>query len=328
MKTDQYGRVCDKAGCVVSKVAFVRGLFLLLTLVLGTGCARPAKTSLQTSTRILFGSPCSGNYELYTMRPDGSEVVQITNLETDDREPAWSPDNSQIVFRSNRNEGGTNPEGEFEIFTMQADGSNVRQLTRNGCDDRHPFFSADGKKVYFVSMTAEDKFQLFSIAIESGKLKQVTHLEGGAKMPSTSKDGSWLLFQTDGGPATNNTQEIYKMRPDGSELTRLTNNDAHDKVPQFSPDGTYITFQSKRDGDYEIYRMKADGTEQARLTHVEGKDKRTSWSPDGEKIVFQSTRTGHWEIYTMNPDGSDQKQITSGDCNSHMPKWSGYLTHQ
>ena len=72
--------------------------------------------------------------------------------------------------------------------------------------------------------------------------------------------------------------------------------------------------------------MKADGTEQTRLAEVKGKDKRTSWSPDCKKIVFQSTRSGHWEIYTMNTDGSEQKQITSGDCDSQMPKWSGYLT--
>ena len=46
---------------------------------------------------------------------------------------------------------------------------------------------------------------------------------------------------------------------------------------------------------------------------------------NGKKIAFQSTRTGHWEIYTMNPDGSAQTQITFGDCDPHMPKWSGYL---
>ena len=328
MKIPRYRSARNKTCRIDSKAVFVWRLLLLLTVVLGTGCGRNDKADLQTSTRILFASTCSGNYDIYTMRPDGSEVVQITNLETDDREPDWSPDNSQIVFRSNRNEGGTNPEGEFEIFIMQADGSNVRQLTRNSCDDRHPFYSADGKKVYFVSQTAGDLFQLFSIAVDSGELKQITNMEGGVKMPNRSRDGSWLLFQTDGGPETNHTQEIYKMRLDGSELTRLTNNDAHDKVPQFSPDGTYITFQSKRDGDYEVYRMKADGSEQTRLTHVEGKDKRNSWSPDGKKIVFQSTRTGHWEIYTMNPDGSDQTQITRGDCDSHMPKWSGYLTQE
>jgi len=312
-----------------ARVSLIWGLvggLLLLVVTLSTGCIKTTGASVQTSTKILFASTCSGNYEIYTMSPDGSEVVQITADGTDNREPDWAPNGSQIAFKSTRNEEGTNPEGDFEIFIMQADGSNVRQLTHDSRDDRHPVFSAGGKTVYYVSMTAEGHFQLYSVGVKGGAAKQLTEMVGGVKMPAVSSDGRWLLFQTDGGSETNDTQEIYKMRPDGRELTRLTNNTAHDKVPHFSPDGNYITFQSKRDGDYEVYRMKADGSEQTRLTRVEGKDKRTGWSPDGKRISFQSTRTGHWEIYTMNPDGSDQRQLTSGGCDSHMPKWSGYLT--
>lgn len=309
-------------GKILCPVRCVIGVFLLSGVLAGCTYTGSGAVSKHHYEKIVFANTCSGNYEIYTMNPDGSEVAQITSDGTDNREPDWSPNGSQIVFKSTRNEGKANPEGDFEIFLIQADGSNVRQLTHDSRDDRHPVFSADGKTVYYVSMTAEGQFQLYSVDLECGTAKQLTNMVGGVKMPAVSADGRWLLFQTDGGPETNDTQEIYKMHPDGSELTRLTNNSAHDKVPHFSPDGSYITFQSKRDGDYEVYCMKADGSEQTRLTRVKGKDKRTSWSPDGKKISFQSTRTGHWEIYTMNPDGSDQQQITSGDCDSHMPKWS------
>ncbi len=304
----------------------VIGAFLLGMVLTGCSLIGSGEVSKQCSEKIIFASTCSGNYEIYTMNPDGSQVVQITADGTDNREPDWAPNGSQIAFKSTRNDEGTNPEGDFEIFVMDADGSNVRQLTNDSRDDRHPVFSADGKSIYYVSMTAIGNFQLYFVGVDGGAVKQLTEMVGGVKMPAVSSDGRWLLFQTDGGPETKDTQEIYKMRLDGSELTRLTNNRAHDKVPHFSPDGSYITFQSKRDGDYEVYRMKADGSDQTRLTRVEGKDKRTSWSPDGKKISFQSTRTGHWEIYTMNQDGSEQKQLTSGNCDSHMPKWSGCLT--
>lgn len=273
-------------------------------------------------TRILFVSDCPGHMDLYSMRPDGTGVRRLTTDPAGDREPDWSPDGTQIVFRSNRTNGTGNPEGDFELFLMRADGSDLRQLTRNDFDDRHPTFSPDGKAVYFVSTGGTDTYQLYALDLVTGDTRQLTRMGRDVKMPDCSPDGRWLLFQSEGEADDSHTQEIYRMRTDGTELVRLTSNRANDKVPQFSPDGTSIVFQTDRDGNYELYRMEMDGGRQTRLTHVAGKDKRISWSPDGRKIVFQSTRTGHWQIFTMNSDGSDQVQITFGDCDSNMPRWS------
>lgn len=217
---------------------------------------------MQCYEKIIFASTCCGNYE---MLPDGSEVVQITTDGTDNREPDWSPDGSQITFKSTRKTAGENPGGDFE----KADGSNVRQRTHDSRDERHPVFSVDGKKVYYVSMTAEGQYQWYSVAVNGGAVNQLTEMVGGGKMPAVSSDGRWLLFQTDGGPETNDTRVIYKMRPDGLEQTRLTCVESKEKRTSWSPDGKKIVFQSTRSGHWEIYTMNSDGSEQKHITKGE-----------------------------------------------------------
>ncbi len=83
-------------------------------------------------------------FDLFTIRPDGSDVEMLTDNAYRDIGPAWSPDGSQIAFASNR-------DGDYEIFVMHADGTHVVQLTINAATDVHPTWSADGSRIAFVS---------------------------------------------------------------------------------------------------------------------------------------------------------------------------------
>ena len=79
---------------------------------------------LPGGSRIAFNSSRDGDFEIFVMDADGSNVRQLTNNSFFDAIPSWSPDGTNIVFQSDR-------DGDSEVFVMDADGSNVRQLTHN-----------------------------------------------------------------------------------------------------------------------------------------------------------------------------------------------------
>jgi Tol biopolymer transport system component len=205
-------------------------------------------------TRIVFFSDRDGNYEIYTMNPDGSEQTRLTENPEGDRNPCWSPDGKKIAFVTER-------DGNVKIYIMNSDGSNETRLTENLADDFSPSWSPDGSKIIFGS----------------------------------NRDGN---------------AEIYIMNADGSDQTRLTDEPANDGHPSWSPDGTRIVFHSYRDGNYEIYTMKADGSNPTRLTNEPAKDILPSWSPDGTRIAFVSERDFIHEVYVMDTDGTNTVRLT------------------
>ena len=85
-----------------------------------------------------------GNAEIYVMNPDGSNETNLTNNTDHDEYSAWSPDGTEIAFRSDR-------DGNREIYVMNSDGSNVRRLTNNAARDQDPSWSPDGLRIAFAS---------------------------------------------------------------------------------------------------------------------------------------------------------------------------------
>ncbi|UCE97775.1 MAG: PD40 domain-containing protein, partial [Dehalococcoidia bacterium] len=116
---------------------------ILITLIAipltNCGCA----SNSDTVTQIAFSSNRDGDYDIYTVKSDGSGLLQLTDDSATDMAPDWSPDGKKIAFSSNRS-------GNFEIYTMNTDGSGVKQLTNDGIDKGAPAWSPDGKKIAFM----------------------------------------------------------------------------------------------------------------------------------------------------------------------------------
>ena len=112
---------------------------LLLTVALIAGCGG----SDASGDLIAFNSDRDGDWEIFVMNADGTDVRQLTNND-DDGSPAWSPDGERIAFISTR-------DGDYEIFVMNADGTEVRQLTDNDDGDYQPSWSPDGERIAFAS---------------------------------------------------------------------------------------------------------------------------------------------------------------------------------
>ena len=215
---------------------------------------------------IAFASERDGNFEIYTMRADGSDQTNRTNNPAFDAEPAWSPNGKQIAFSSNR-------DGNNEIYSMQASGANQTNLTNNAANDGAPAWSPDGRRIAYQS-----------------------NLNGPAN-------------------------EVYAMDPDGANRVNLTNNPAPDFWPAWSPDGTQIAFTSGRDGNFEVYTMGADGSNPTNRTNNSRSDFEPAWSPNGKQIAFTTSRDGNQEIYLMSAAGDDQTNVTVNPSADSSADW-------
>ena len=173
--------------------------------------------------KIVFTSTRSGDLELYTMNLDGTDVQQITDELGYDGGAFFSPDGTQLIFRSSRPkteeeiakykgllaQGLVEPT-EMELYICNADGSDLRQLTRLGNANWSPFFHPSGKKILFSSNYEAERgfpFNLYMIDIDGKNLERITHGETFDAFPVFSNDGKKLAFSSNrnngGGRDTN-----------------------------------------------------------------------------------------------------------------------------
>ena len=125
---------------------------LVVAAALGVAVGMPPAFGTQASGengRIAFTRNSGSDPNIWSMRPNGGDPVNLTaDSVAADAEPSWRPDGRKLAFISNR-VTATNPEGDFEIFVMNANGAGVRQLTANTLDDEFPSWSPDGRKLVF-----------------------------------------------------------------------------------------------------------------------------------------------------------------------------------
>jgi Tol biopolymer transport system component len=223
--------------------------------------------------------------------------------------------NGKIAFVSDR-------DGNWEIYVMDADGTNQTRLTTNAAIDSNPSWSPDGTKIAFASYR-DGNAEIYVMDAGGGNQTRLTTDAAYDEDPSWSPDGTKIAFQS----TRDGYSEIYVMDADGGNQTRLTTNLYDDSAPDWSPDGTKIAFKSYRDGKGEIYVMDAGGGNQTLLTKTAINpswtlDGSPSWSPDGTKIAFKSYRDGNFEIYVMDADGSNQTRLTTTTAYDYFPDWS------
>jgi Tol biopolymer transport system component len=262
--------------------------------------------ALAPRAKIAFASYRDGNFEIYSMDADGSNLSRLTENAGEDTNPAWSPDGSRLAFVSSR-------DGNPEIYTMNADGTNQTRLTDNAASDLTPVWSPDGLTLIFVSnRTGND--DIFRVNGDGTGLINLTNDAGDDFSPSFSPDGQFIAFASN----RDGIQfEIYRMDAAGFNLLRLTNNDRNDINPSVS--AGRITFQSDRNDNDEIFSMNPDGSNQISVTNDLGLDGDPSRSSDGSRIAFATSRDGNFEIYAANADGSGLARLTNDADNDIQP---------
>ncbi|MBI3914718.1 MAG: PD40 domain-containing protein [Chloroflexi bacterium] len=222
----------------------------------------------------------------------------------------------KIAFMSDK-------DGAPNIYTMNADGTSIVQLTKTQAVNVFPFWSPDGKRIAFSVNATNQPFQwrVFVMNADGSDAKAVTNFSSAAA--HWSPDGKQFVMNSDRDLPTPDVPEVFVVNADGTNPTRLTNLPANaDAQPKWSPDGKKIVFFTNRDGNNEVYLMDADGKNPANLTRHPASDSSPRFSPDCRKIAFVSNRDGNSEVYVMDSNGANVKRLTNDPASDNYPAWS------
>lgn len=274
--------------------------------------------------RLLFEAPVGANRQLFTIKPDGTGLKQITHFKgSGGTNAAWSKDSSRIVFTRHWDPGG--PKEKLVLYTINANGTGAKALPGGGDIAVSPNWFPDGRRIVFLE-------------IHSGRL-MVINADGtglrSAGVPGTGGDSACFLT---GGQRiaflrekpSGGSRAVFVAGLFGHGLKRITPWGGYADKIDCSPDGKRIVLSKPEFGQdgksSNVYTMRSDGSDVVQLTHQTGgeiNDGADSWSPDGTKIAFVSNRTGTYQIWTMNADGTDATQLTHSS-DAHLAAWGSH----
>ena len=211
-----------------------------------------AEEDARTGRRRRYQWDFDPSMDIFTARPDGSDLVRLTTEQGYDAECSFSPDGSQVLFVSDR-------DGDPDIYVMAADGSNVRQLTDQPGYDGGPFFSPDGAWIaYRTDRVEKDMLQIHVMRADGSGDVPVTAGKGVHWAPFWHPTQPWLIWTgaDHSDPTARPNYDLWAARyaaddagfASGDPL-RLTDHPGADVLPAFSPDGTLLLWTASRGAD-------------------------------------------------------------------------------
>jgi TolB protein len=246
-------------------------------------------------------------------------AVTLACLDASAAYAAFPGTNGKIAFSTGRDANVAAP-FNFELYTINPDGTVPTRLTNDPAFDYGPAWSPDGAKIAFTTDRGTGIEDVYVMNADGTGPANLTNNAASDLAPAWSPDGTKIAFSTE----RDGNFEIYSMNADGTGQTRLTNNAASDFNPAWSPDGTKIAFdRTQSGGDSEVYTINANGTSAANITNMPASDDAApTWSPDGTRIAFYTDRDGNYEIYSMNVAGSGQTRLTNNAASDLEPAFS------
>lgn len=267
-----------------------------------------------SDTRIAYVSTAGGRFkEIFLRHLDGSEKIQITNNQTINLSPSWSPD------------------GRFILYTSYKDGRPALYLYDliGGKDTR--FFSHTGLNVggrfspngQWIATTLERQGNTDIYLLDrAGKIvRRVTEDSAIDVSPAWSPDGKQIAFVSN----RSGTPQIYVMELGSGKTRRLTFSGGYNTTPDWSPKGDKIVYTGRVGGRFAVFSIDVGGGEPEQLTSGPGDSEDPSWSPDGRFVVFASNRKGRYHLYAMQSNGSNQVRLTGSGGDDRNPSWSPRL---
>lgn len=211
--------------------------------------------------------------------------------------------------------------GRKEIYIMNFDGSDVKQLTRHNSIAFAPAWHPDGTKLAY-SLYAKHagnikNIDLYELDFATRRVRLISNKKGINSGAAYSPRGDQLAATL----SFNGNPEIYVVSSSG-DARRLTSSFGFDVDPTWNPEGSQLAFVSSRSGMPMIYSMNADGSAVKRLTYAGRYNATPSWSPTNNKIAFAGWIDGRFDLFIMNPDGTNIERLTKNQGNNEDPSFS------
>ena len=278
--------------------------------------------------RIAFSSNRDGNFEIYTVKPDGTDVQRVTTATGDDTKPAWSRDKTKLAFVSER-------DGNAEIYVQNiAEGKPVgapQRITNDPAFDGAPSWNPDGTQLVFQS--ERDKGgqpSLYIVNTGTLAVRRLTQRPGQRDFsPAWSPQGDLIVFnsrQVDDGTFRSGVPSfLFTVKVNGEDVRQITNG-LFDFDAAWNPDGSKIAFTR---APFSILTLDLKSEVETRLELKEDYRDPT-YSPDGRRLAFIKPSTvGEFEnvrdstnIFLIDLNSPDQlTQVTNNDFLNQDVTW-------
>lgn len=227
----------------------------------------------------------------------------------------------KIAFVSGRNGQ------QFDLFTMNPDGSEVTEVFTSPENESCPSWSPDGTQIVYA-VNDGSTIQISSANIDGSNRQQITNASDGLNgSPDWSPDGSQIVYVNS---ASQSETSLMLMDSNGANNTRLTGSDfGYINNPKWSVDGTQIAFVAGQtvDGEKNLYLINRDGSNLREIASAVADNSTIGWSPDGTHLAFHRTDGENLQVFVIDADGSNEQQITDAPFEVRSPVWSPDGTH-
>ncbi len=201
------------------------------------------------------------DYDIFSAKPDGSDLRRLTDTPGYDAEAVYSSDGNTVLFTSVR-------DGDLELYLMNPDGSNVRRLTHEIGYDGGAFFSPDGSRIVYRAhhpqspeaiaeyqgllarnLVRPSQMEIFVADVDGSNRRQITRNGAANFCPFFHPNGRQIIFSSNMNDPSGRNFELYLINDDGTGLEQITYNETFDAFPMFSADGSKLVFCSNRNNN-------------------------------------------------------------------------------
>ena len=283
-----------------------------------------SQTEKILNTREFTGNICTNYLLFHTFRDDNLEIYRMDGIEGQpgfklynlsrdeavDSRPSRSPNDSAIVFQSNRN-------GNVGLYVSISFVEYIWpiRLTTSQANNTTPMYGPDNRTIVYQS-DRNGYIDLFTIDQVTREERQITNNPADDVNGSYSPELRWLVFQSN----RNSNWDIFILDTFTGNEFQLTDHPANEVFPAWSSNGKQIAFISDVDGGTDLFIIDITGENLKRIT-TDGKTINAVWSPEGNRIAYQSDRNGNLDIYSYDLLEEKEYRVTDYDGQDAGPTW-------